>query len=100
MNVERVLRQPEKMIAHEEIHALVSAIGAGEGLEFQTEKMRYHKIIIMTDADVDGSHIRTLILTFIFRRMPAMIEAGRLYIAHPPVPDTERPEHPVRFRRR
>ena len=85
MNVERVLRQPEKMIAHEEIRALVSAIGAGEGPEFQTEKMRYHKIIIMTDADVDGSHIRTLILTFIFRRMPAIIEAGRLYIAQPPL---------------
>ena len=85
LNVERVLRQPEKMIAHEEIRALVSAIGAGEGPEFQTEKMRYHKIIIMTDADVDGSHIRTLILTFIFRRMPAMIEAGRLFIAQPPL---------------
>ena len=85
MNVERVLRQPEKMIAHEEIRALVSAIGAGEGPEFQTERMRYHKIIIMTDADVDGSHIRTLILTFIFRRMPTMIEAGRLYIAQPPL---------------
>ena len=85
LNVERVLRQPEKMIAHEEIRALVSAIGAGEGPEFQTEKMRYNKIIIMTDADVDGSHIRTLILTFIFRRMLAMIEAGRLYIAQPPL---------------
>ena len=85
MNVERVLRQPEKMIAHEEIRALVSAIGAGEGPEFQPERMRYHKIIIMTDADVDGSHIRTLILTFIFRRMPDMIEAGRLYIAQPPL---------------
>ena len=85
LNVERVLRQPEKMIAHEEIRALVSAIGAGEGPEFETERMRYHKIIIMTDADVDGSHIRTLILTFIFRRMPDMIEAGRLYIAQPPL---------------
>ena len=85
LNVERVLRQPEKMIAHEEIRALVSAIGADEGPEFQTERMRYHKIIIMTDADVDGSHIRTLILTFIFRRMPTMIEAGRLYIAQPPL---------------
>ena len=85
LNVERVLRQPEKMIAHEEIRALVSAIGAGEGPEFETEKMRYHKIIIMTDADVDGSHIRTLILTFIFRRMPDMIKAGRLYIAQPPL---------------
>ena len=85
MNVERVLRQPEKMIAHEEIRALVSAIGAGEGPEFQPEKMRYHKIIIMTDADVDGSHIRTLILTFMFRRMPSLIEEGRLYIAQPPL---------------
>ena len=85
MNVERVIRQPEKILAHEEIKTLVSAIGAGEGPEFQTERMRYHKIIIMTDADVDGSHIRTLILTFIFRRMPSLIEEGRLYIAQPPL---------------
>ena len=85
MNVERVMRQPEKILAHEEIKTLVSAIGAGEGPEFQPERMRYHKIIIMTDADVDGSHIRTLILTFIFRRMPSLIEEGRLYIAQPPL---------------
>ena len=85
MNVERVLRQPERILAHEEIRALVSAVGAGEGPEFQPEKMRYHKIIIMTDADVDGSHIRTLILTFIFRRMQTLIESGRLYIAMPPL---------------
>ena len=85
MNVERVIRQPEKILAHEEIKTLVSAIGAGEGPEFQPERMRYHKIIIMTDADVDGSHIRTLILTFIFRRMPSLIEEGRLYIAQPPL---------------
>ena len=85
MNVERVLRQPERILAHEEIRALVSAVGAGEGPEFQPEKMRYHKIIIMTDADVDGSHIRTLILTFIFRRMLTLIESGRLYIAMPPL---------------
>ena len=85
MNVERVLQQPEKILAHEEIRALVAAVGAGEGDDFSIDKIRYRKVIIMTDADVDGSHIRTLILTFFFRRMLPLIETGCLYIAQPPL---------------
>ena len=85
LNVERVLQQPDRILGHEEIRALVAAVGAGEGDEFDPSKVRYQKIIIMTDADVDGSHIRTLILTFIFRRMHAMIDHGYLYIAQPPL---------------
>ena len=85
LNVERVLQQPDKILGHEEIRAMVAALGAGEGDEFDASKVRYQKIIIMTDADVDGSHIRTLILTFFYRRMKALIEAGYLYIAQPPL---------------
>ena len=85
LNVERVLQQPDKILGHEEIRAMVAAVGAGEGEEFDPEKIRYHKIIIMTDADVDGSHIRTLVLTFFYRRMQGLIDAGRLYIAQPPL---------------
>ena len=85
LNVERVLQQPDKILGHEEIRAMVAALGAGEGEEFDTSKIRYHKIIIMTDADVDGSHIRTLILTFFYRRMLPLIEQGFLYIAQPPL---------------
>ena len=85
LNVERVLQQPDRILGHEEIRALVAAVGAGEGDEFDIDKIRYRKIIIMTDADVDGSHIRTLILTFFFRRMFPLIENGCLYIAQPPL---------------
>ncbi len=85
LNVERVLQQPDRILGHEEIRALVAAVGAGEGNEFDIDKIRYKKIIIMTDADVDGSHIRTLILTFFFRRMQALIDNGCLYIAQPPL---------------
>lgn len=85
LNVERVLQQPDRILSHEEIRALVAAVGAGEGDEFDIEKIRYNKIIIMTDADVDGSHIRTLILTFFYRRMQPIIDAGFLYIAQPPL---------------
>ncbi len=85
LNVERVLQQPDKILGHEEIRAMVAAVGAGEGEDFDPTKVRYHKIIIMTDADVDGSHIRTLILTFLYRRMLPLIEHGYLYIAQPPL---------------
>ena len=85
LNVERVLQQPDKILGHEEIRAMVAAVGAGEGEDFDPAKVRYHKVIIMTDADVDGSHIRTLILTFIYRRMRELIDSGYLYIAQPPL---------------
>ena len=85
LNVERVLQQPDKILGHEEIRSIIAALGAGEGEEFDAGKIRYHKIIIMTDADVDGSHIRTLVLTFFYRRMQPLIDGGYLYIAQPPL---------------
>ena len=87
LNVERA--SLEKVVANTEIQSLTAAIGAGIGADFDLDKVRYGKIIILADADVDGGHIRTLLITFFYRQMTPLVDAGKLYVAQPPLYSVE-----------